>query len=78
MQFEKKKKLDKTIFLKCRIIINPIDLDQIFPMKPSEFEISLLVKSYDKEITENHQNYFDVYTHLVPNYQRYRSQILVA
>ena len=33
-----------------------IDLNQIFLMKPSEFEISLSVKSYEKKIAENSRN----------------------
>ena len=43
-------------------------------MKPSEFEISLSVKSYGKKkllkIAE--------ITTILPNYQRYRFQILIA
>ena len=35
-----------------------IDLNQIFLIKPSEYEISLSVKSYDEKNVENYQNYY--------------------
>ena len=35
------------------------NLNQIFPMKPSELEISLQVKSYDEKTDENWQNFYD-------------------
>ena len=34
-----------------------MDLNQIFPIKPSQFKISLSVESYDKKTFENCQNY---------------------
>ena len=45
--------MDEKIVLKFKIELILIDLNQIFPMKPSEFEISLLVESYDKKTAEN-------------------------
>ena len=41
--------MDKIIYYKIKIGINLIDLNQIFPIKTSEFEISVSVESYDKE-----------------------------
>ena len=36
-------------FFKFKLVLILIDVNKIFPMKPSEFEISLLVESYDKK-----------------------------
>ena len=36
-----------------------IDLNEIFPMKPSESKISLSVDSYDKKTAENFRNFYD-------------------
>ena len=41
--------MDIKLCFKFKIELIQIDLKQIFPMKPSEFEISLSVKSYDKK-----------------------------
>ena len=45
--------MDIKIFLKFWIGLIQIELNQIFPMKPSEFEISLSVESYAKKTDEN-------------------------
>ena len=41
------------------------DLSKIFTMKPSEFEISDSVKSYDKKTAENWQNFNDAVKRIV-------------
>ena len=33
-----------------------IDVDEIFPMTPSEFDVSHSIKSYDKKTDENLRN----------------------
>ena len=45
--------MDKKLFFKFKIGLILIDLNQILPMKPSEFEISLSVKSKNKINAEN-------------------------
>ena len=47
--------LIKNIFL-LEIGYILIDLNQIFPMKPSEFKISISVDSYHEQISENFWN----------------------
>ena len=42
-------------------------------MKPSEFEISTSVKSYDEKTPKNNRRKAQF-----PNYRRYQSQILIA
>ena len=42
-----------------------IDLDEIFPMKPSKFEISHPVESIDKKTAENVRNFNDAEKHMV-------------
>ena len=38
------------------MVYDDLDLSQIFPIKSSEFEISLSVESYDEETTQNCRN----------------------
>ena len=55
-----------------------IDLNEIFSMKPSEFEISNSVKSIDKKTVENWRNFNDdekrivskLYEISIPNFDR--------
>ena len=47
-------------------------------MTPSEFKISISVKSYDEKYAENYQNCYVAEKCIVPYYQRYRSKILIA
>ena len=50
-------------------------------MKPTEFKFSLSVESYDEKTAENYQNFYVAEKHICmyfPDYQRYRSQILIA
>ena len=37
-----------------------IDLNEMFPMKPSEFKISCSVESYDEKTAGNDRNYYVV------------------
>ena len=46
----------RKIFSKFEIGMVLIDLNQNFPMKPSEFEISLSVESYEKKPDKNCRN----------------------
>ena len=46
----------KKYFFKFKIELTPIDLTQLFPMKPSEFEISLQSKVMRKKSAENCRN----------------------
>ena len=39
------------VFILFKIVLTLIDLSQIFPMKPSEFEISFFIKRYDEKKT---------------------------
>ena len=50
-----------------------MELSEIFPMKLSEFKISISVESRDEKTAENYRN-----AHSFPNYQRYRSETLKA
>ena len=55
--------MDKSIFYTFRIGLN---VSQILPMKPSEFNITLLVESYDKKIfAENFSNRYVVEMRIV-------------
>ena len=45
--------MDKKIYFENDKALILIDLEEIFPMKLSEFEISHLVESYEKETAEN-------------------------
>ena len=38
----------------------PIASTEVFPMKPSEFKISLSVETYDKKTTGSCLNFYDV------------------
>ena len=42
-----------------------IDLNEIFPMKPSEFKIFLSGESYDKKTAENCLNFHDTDKHII-------------
>ena len=54
------------MFLKSKIGLTLIDLNWIFPMKPSEFEISISVKIYNKKkTTKNFRNNYDVEKRIV-------------
>ena len=46
----------KKYLKKCMIEFTPIEIIQLFPMEPSEFEISLSVESLDKKIAKNCTN----------------------
>ena len=46
----------KKIIFKIEIGYIQIDLDYIFPMKPSEYKISILVESYIEKKDENYRN----------------------
>ena len=63
-------------FFKFKIRWTLIDLNQIFPMKPLEFEISLSIISFDKKNCRKLLTFLGC--RKAPNYQRYRSQISVA
>jgi len=45
--------MDKTISFHFKIGLTLIDLNEIFPMKPSEFKISHSIKSYNEKTAEN-------------------------
>ena len=47
--------MDEKYFLKFEIDYNLIDLNYIFPIKPSDFRISISVDSYDEKTVENTQ-----------------------
>ena len=36
-----------------------MDLNEIFPIRPSELKIFLSVKSYDKKTAEKYRNFYD-------------------
>ena len=46
----------KKYFQKFEIEHILIDLSYVFPVKPSEFKISILVKRYDDKTAENYRN----------------------
>ena len=48
--------MNTKLFLKFKIKLILIDLNQIFPMKPLGFQNVLSVKSYDKKTPENFRN----------------------
>ena len=47
-------------------------------MKLSEFKFSISVEGYNEKTAENYRNCYVVEKRKCPNYQRYRSQILIA
>ena len=48
--------MGKKILFEYKIGLILINLNQTFPMKPSEFKISILVESYDEKTAENYRN----------------------
>ena len=52
-----------------------MDLNQFFPMKPSEFEISHKLKVMIKKSAENFRNGYVAEKEYFPNYWRNRFQI---
>ena len=48
--------MDKEIFFKFKIRYIQIDLNQIFKMKPSEFETSISIERDDENTAENYRN----------------------
>ena len=46
-------------------ILFEIDLSQIFPMQPSEIQISVWIESYDEKTAENYRNCYIAEKHIV-------------
>ena len=53
-------------------------MNYIFPMKPSEFKISISVESYVGKLLKMTNIATLPKSAYLPNYQRYQSQILIA
>ena len=51
--------MDKKIYYRISKGLIRIDLNEVFPMKPSKFDISHSVESYDKKTAENRRNFND-------------------
>ena len=51
------KKLPNNATSYLNVVCIHIDLNLIYPMKPSKFKISLTMKSYDEKTTENYRNF---------------------
>ena len=58
--FKKSIFMEDKLFFQSNIWLILIDLTKFFLMKPSEFEISFSVESYNKKIAENGRNSYAV------------------
>ena len=57
--------IHEKIFFSYKIGLTPVDLNQIFPMKPIGLEISLSAESYNKKLAENFRKIYDNEKHIV-------------
>ena len=55
-----------------------MDLNFVFPMKPSEFKICISVESYDEKTAKNYRNCYVAESLQFSNYQRFPFQILIS
>ena len=63
------------LFFQLQIGMTLIDLNQTYPIEPSEFEISLSAKSHDRNTAENCQNIYDAEKRIVSKLKFPKSKV---